>query len=102
MPTEISEHIRPFLADAGFGEISVIEKINAGHMNQSFRLRTSTDQRLVLKQNFEAQPHLFEYEAAGLKVLAEAGMRTPEVFAFGNDFLLLEDLGENTAKVENW
>jgi fructosamine-3-kinase len=94
MSQKIPEKLPNFLRDAGFGEIRAIEKINAGHMNQSFRLRTANEQSLILKQNFEAQPRLFEYEADGLKVLADAGMRSPKVLTFGDEFLLLEDLGD--------
>jgi fructosamine-3-kinase len=90
-----------FLADAGFGEIRQLEKLNAGHINQNYRLTTSSQHSFILKRN-ELKPRLFEYEAAGLKVLAEAGLRTPDVLAFGDDFLLLEDLGSDEDRTKDW
>src|SRR5688572_21701485 len=102
MTLKIPERLLSFLADADFGEISQIERINAGHINQNFRLTTSRLNRFILKRNELKQNSLFEYEAAGLKVLADAGMRTPEVLVFGKDFLLLEDLGSGVNENPDW
>src|SRR5688572_18935284 len=101
MSNKLPQSLLRFLADADFGEISQIEKLNAGHINQNFRLKTSKGNSFILKRN-ELKPRLFEYEAAGLKVLAEAGMRTPDVLAFGDDFLLLEDLGSDEHRTKDW
>jgi fructosamine-3-kinase len=102
MSAAIPQLLPGFLADAGFGEITQIEKLKAGHINQVSRLKTSTLHTFILKQNPEKPSRLFEHEAAGLKVLQEAGMRTPEVFAFGDEFLLLEDLGNDENRVADW
>src|SRR5690349_5207786 len=96
----ISESLQAVVA-ADFGNILSTEPITSGNINQAFRLKTSRNLSVILKHNDGTQPRMFECEAAGLKALAEAGMRTPEVLGYGADFLLLEDLGTSN-QVPDW
>jgi fructosamine-3-kinase len=94
--------LHTLLANSDLGEILSAERLTSGNINQAFRLITTRHTSVILKHNDGTQPRLFECEAAGLKVLADAGMRTPEVLAMGADYLLLEDLGSSSAKAPDW
>jgi len=101
-PIPIPEVVIAILAQAGYGEIIAANQLTGGVINDARRIETTSQTSVILKQNTEARPRLFECEAAGLKALREAGMRTPDVLAVGEDFLLLEDLGPQTNRTPDW
>lgn len=102
MPHPIPDAVIAFLVQAGYGEITSAEQLTGGIINHARRIETSSKISVILKQNSEARPRLFECEADGLNALREAGMRTPDVLAVGDGFLLLEDLGPQTNRVPDW
>lgn len=61
------------------------------------RLRLDDGRAAICKRRRDMPPDFFAAEARGLRALAAAGgLRTPQVYAQGPDWLLLEDLGEGT------
>src|SRR3954468_19038768 len=90
-----------FCANSGFGEVVSATKLTGGHVHQTRRVETGTGISFILKQNnAEGLERLFQCEADSLRVLRDAGMRTPDVSAVGPDFLLLEDLGVQATTTE--
>lgn len=68
--------------------------LSGGDINQVFKIKTSRD-TFVVKINQERRfPQLFEKEKSGLLLLAETGIKTPEVIAefsqHNIQFLVLE------------
>jgi fructosamine-3-kinase len=102
MLQNIPNAVVTFLADQVFGEVTSATVLTGGHANQARRLTTSGAVHFILKQNEGSEDRLFACEAAGLQALRDAGMRTPDVYAVDTDFLLLEDLGEQTSRVPDW
>jgi len=95
----IPEPVIAFCSDHGRGGIRADERVSGGNINQARRLQTASGARFILKQSSADAPvRLFECEADGLRILREAGMRTPEVYAVGEHYLLMEDLGEQTSE----
>ncbi|MBX3065349.1 MAG: fructosamine kinase family protein [Anaerolineae bacterium] len=84
------------------GSIIDVQTVSGGHINSAYRISTSSKVSFILKQNASAPPRLFECEAAGLEMLTQAGMRTPNVWAVGVNFLLLEDLGSQGEREPDW
>src|SRR5215470_10423045 len=90
------------LRTEGFGDITEVQRVTGGHINQTYRITTSSKASFILKQNAASLDRLFECEAAGLQMLQEAGMRTPKVWATDPNFLLLEDLGDHIDTEPDW
>jgi fructosamine-3-kinase len=89
-----------FCANSGFGEVVSVTKLTGGHVHQTRRIETRSGISFILKQNnAEGLERLFQCEADGLRVVRDAGMRTPDVSTVGPDFLLLEDLGVQAATI---
>lgn len=86
----------------GFGSVIDVQVVTGGHINQTYRVTTTSKASLILKQNAAAPERLFACEAAGLQLLSQAGMRTPKVWAVGAEFLLLEDLGSHGHLEPDW
>jgi fructosamine-3-kinase len=98
----IPDAVQTFLTDEKLGLITAVSKVTGGNINQINRLETSQGRTFILKQTAEKQERLFSCEADGLQALRKAGMRTPDVLAVGDDFLLLEDLGDQTDREPDW
>lgn len=102
MNNDISDAVATVLLAEGFGSIADVQTVSGGHINQTYRMITSSKASFILKQNATTPDRLFECEAAGLELLAQAGMRTPKVWAVGANFLLLEDLGNHADMEPDW
>jgi fructosamine-3-kinase len=98
----LPESVVTFLSQEGFGSVISAIPLTGGHANQTQRLQTSSHNSFILKQSAETKDRLFECEANGLQALRDAGMSTPDVIAFGSDFLLIEDLGNQNGKEPDW
>lgn len=94
--------VNTFLENDGFGAVTAVDAVSGGNINKASRVHTASGTNFILKQNDGKAPRLFECEAAGLVTLHEAGMRTPQVYATGSDFLLLEDLGPHNLGATDW
>jgi len=102
MRTNIPASVEKFVLDEDFGEIIDVRVLTGGNINQACRILTTSQVDFVLKFNAGTDKRLFACEAEGLRTLQTAGMRTPEVFLVGENFLLLEDLGEQGNAEPDW
>ncbi len=76
----ISSELRAALEEA-VGPLRSIAPVRGGDINEAARLETA-GARYFVKWNFHPRPHMFEAEARGLKLLAEAhALRVPRVVA---------------------
>lgn len=98
----VPEGVVNFCLSEGFGEIVGAEILQGGVISSVRRLLTDPQRSLVLKQSASVPPGLYTLEAESLQVLKTAGLRTPEVFLVGDDFLLLEDAGSAPAAEPDW
>jgi fructosamine-3-kinase len=96
MSHHIPDAVVTFLKESNSGSITEVQLVTGGFVNQTRRLATAHGHTFILKQNDRPLTDLFTCEAAGLNALREAGMCTPDVLAVGDNFLLLEDLGQST------
>jgi fructosamine-3-kinase len=96
MNNDIPQGVAAFLRTDGLGSIIDVQLLTGGHVNRAYRISTSSKASFILKQNTAAPDRLFACEADGLEMLSQAGMRTPKVWAVGDDYLLLEDLGSHS------
>jgi fructosamine-3-kinase len=102
MINNIPDTVQIFLNNEKLGEITSVTSVTGGQVNQTSRLETSQGHTFIIKQTTEKKARLFDCEADGLKMLRNAGIRTPEVFAVGDEYLLLEDLGSQTSRTPDW
>jgi len=68
------------------------EKLDGGVANSTWRVTLADGEVVVVKTSSTAADGLFAEEAAGLEVLREHGLRTPDVLAIGPGSLTLEAL----------
>lgn len=99
----IPSAVKSWLKENGFGEVINAQAVGGGCINHGARLKTSSGDRFFVKSNLSAPFDMFEREAQGLEALAAgAGPRTPAVFCFGRDFILLEDLEPAPRRADYW
>lgn len=77
--------------------------VAGGCINNGLRIKTDKDSWFFLKTNNDAPADMFEREAEGLAALnTPDGPRVPEVFLWGANFLLLEDLAPSGRAQDYW
>ena len=92
-------YVSEFCRDQRLGDVTTTQDLKGGAISLTRRLTTASGATLILKQRpqvTQVQPpdDLYAREAESLQTLKAAGMHTPEVFSFGTDYLLIEDLGD--------
>lgn len=99
----VPDAVREWCRAQGLGEITGLQPVSGGCINNGARLTTSSGASLFLKQNANAPPDMFSCEAAGLQALADgAGPRVPEPHLHGASFLLTEDLQPAPQAPDYW
>jgi fructosamine-3-kinase len=90
-------------AAAGRGAIRDLDEVSGGDINRAHRVTFDDGSTAFLKRPRGGAPSaMFEAEAHGLRWLAEAdALRVPEVLAFDEGYLLLEDLGPGRARADD-
>ena len=64
------------------GEIRAASRVSGGDINSAWRIETASGQTLFVKWNLQPLPSMFEVEARGLHLLAQAeAVRVPQVAA---------------------
>ncbi|MEI7833176.1 MAG: fructosamine kinase family protein [bacterium] len=93
-----------WLTTNGYDEIREIAPLQGGVISQVLRVNFGDGATVVVKQHHDPPPGLYACEAEGLRALRVPGGPTvPEVYAVGEDFLVLEDLGSgNTPQDGYW
>lgn len=99
----ISEAVKTWLHQNGFGGVAGAHPVGGGCINNGTRLETDSGESFFLKTNPRAPADLFAREAEGLQALrAAGGLRIPEPYLWGVDFLLLEDLDPAPRRADYW
>lgn len=99
----IQEEVQRWLGENGFGRVQEADAVGGGCINNGARLRTTSGKSFFLKSNQRAPADMFAREAEGLHALRLAGgLRLPEPYLHGQDFLLLEDLAPGTRRPDYW
>jgi len=88
-------------------EISEIRSVGGGCINEAFSLKTNAGMYFIKYNSAVAYPAMFEKEAAGLKILADANaISVPKVIASGESgklaFLILEHIENGTPYRNFW
>lgn len=92
-----------WLTQAGYPEIMRAEAVGGGCINAACRLTLADGETLFLKSNPQAPTDMFAAEATGLAALAEReALRIPNVIHVSKRFILLEDLGAGSKKLDYW
>jgi fructosamine-3-kinase len=76
--------------------VRTAEELTGGYASSAWLVTGADGRREVVKVSRQAPPGLFATEAAGLAVLREAGLRTPDVLALSRRSLRLEALNPRT------
>jgi fructosamine-3-kinase len=97
----LPEPVGELLTKQGWGPVCAAEALSGGMHSQTLRIHTERGPSLVLKRHTKPTPPdgVYHREAQGLRFLAQPGApRVPEVFAVGDEYLLMEDLGPPMAE----
>jgi fructosamine-3-kinase len=96
--------VTEFVAAQGWGNITQMQPVAGGCINDGRILRTAAGPPLFLKLNLTAPPDMFQREAEGLAAIgAVAGApRVPAVYCAGEGFLLLEYLTAAPPAPDSW
>jgi fructosamine-3-kinase len=87
----------------GHGDITGIETVGGGCINNGVRLHTRDGASFFLKTNASAPTEMFLAEAQGLESLRRPdGPRLPAPYLWADDFLLMEDLPPDSARADFW
>lgn len=99
----IPEAVSTWLEERKHGQITSIESVGGGCINNGARIRTDSDASFFIKQNSRAPEDMFQREAEGLKALRiTGGPRVPTPLLCGKTYLLLEDLRPTRRKRDYW
>ena len=100
----IPQAVSDFLHCQGWGAVVTTGPLSGGMHSRTLRVQCQAGPSMILKRHVKATPPdgVYYREAEGLRVMVQpGGPRIPGVFAVGDDFILLEDLGEPKTDVSN-
>lgn len=101
--TRLPDAVITWLGEQGHGEATALRAVGGGCINHGSRLETSSGASFFLKTNQGAPADMFAREAEGLTALNQPdGPRLPQVYLYGEDFLLLEDLAPAGRQAGYW
>jgi len=98
-------HAPPMSAEAWstkHGGIQRCVPLAGGDINEVERWILGDGTSVVCKQPLVAVDGLYEAEAAGLHILAQGPLRVPQVIAQGEQWLIIEDLGDGEPQPGLW
>jgi len=99
--------LKALINQLGFNiELNSTQSVGGGDINKAYHLNTSVGDFFVKKNSASRFPHMFQKEAQGLKILADADeILVPEVITFGEEddvaFLVLKFI-KSSGKSENF
>lgn len=77
LPADVQRALFPHV-----GDVRAAQAVSGGDINTAWRIETTSGQRCFIKWNARPLPRLFEVEARGLQLLADAcALRVPRVIA---------------------
>ncbi len=99
----VPAEVQRWLAAHGYGAVRAVHSVGGGCINHGARLRTHRGKTFFLKTNPAAPPDMFAREAEGLEALrVPDGLRVPQPYVWGADFLLMEDLAPASPRRDFW
>ena len=99
----MNSKITNWLSENGFGIVIGKEPVFGGCINDSSRLIMDSGKSFFLKFNKQAPVDMFTAESEGLYALSQRkALETPKVIYAGQDFILLEDLGDGKPNRSYW
>lgn len=99
----IPPEVLAFFEAESLGGVQQIQPLKGGLISLTRRITTYSGASFVLKHSADAPLRLHQLEADGLRALGSVeGLRTPAVYAAGETFLLLEDLGSAPPAPDYW
>lgn len=99
----MNSQITNWLSENGFGIVIGKEPVFGGCINDSSRLIMDSGKSFFLKFNKQAPADMFTAESQGLYALSQRkALKTPTVIYTGQDFILLEDLGDGKPNRSYW
>ncbi|MCB9135219.1 MAG: fructosamine kinase family protein [Anaerolineales bacterium] len=99
----VPSSLTPWLLAQQFGPVAATYPVGGGCINNGTRITTESGKSFFLKTNAHCPTDMFMREAEGLEALAVLdGPRVPQVFLYGEDFLLMEDLRPAQQRFGYW
>jgi fructosamine-3-kinase len=99
LPAAVAEWCR----GQGLGEVTEVQPVGGGCINDGAILRTGSGQTLFLKHNPQAPEDMFRREGEGLRALVVQGApRVPSPLLADQEFLLMEDLSPAPREQGYW
>ncbi|HJS28146.1 MAG TPA: fructosamine kinase family protein, partial [Anaerolineales bacterium] len=102
-PHKVPNEVEDWLLAQGAGPIQVSRPVSGGCISSGRVLMSCSGSSYFLKTNVEVPEDFFPSEAVGLAELAiPGGVRVPEVYLYGKEFILMEDLGAGEPGERYW
>ena len=99
IPQDLLQHMRL----SNWGSVVAVESLQGGSINSVYLLETDFGPPSLLKTNSQCPKHMFARESEGLYALAVAGgLRVPEVYKYGDDWLLMEYIPHSSPASNYW
>lgn len=99
----IPDSVRQWCRSEGYGEVVVQRSVSGGCINNGMIIRAKNGTCFFVKTNTNAPADMFAREVEGLQALRDAGgPYVPQPLAFGDDFLLMEDLAPARRNADYW
>lgn len=99
----LPEGLSQYLSKCGWGSVIAVEPLGGGHINAVYLLQTEYGPPSLLKTNSKGPKDMFKRESEGLYTLAVAGgLRVPEVYKAGDDWLLMEYIPHSSPASNYW
>ncbi|MBS60553.1 MAG: fructosamine kinase family protein [Anaerolineaceae bacterium] len=88
----IPESLLQYISKSNWGSVVGVKSLHGGGINSVYLLETELGPKSVLKTNSKCPEHMFTRESEGLYALSavDGGLRVPEVYNHGGDWILME------------
>ncbi len=88
---KLPDGVKQFLYTRRWGMVLSARQVSGGSINRVLQLQSEDGPMVLLKTHRSPPSDMFAREAEGLQALMQAGgLRVPEVYAHGDDWLLME------------
>lgn len=99
----IPQGLLQYISTSDWGSVVAVESLQGGSINSVYLLETDFGPPSLLKTNSKCPKHMFARESEGLYALALAGgLRIPEVYKYGDDWLLMEYISHTSPASNYW